>query len=317
MKNENKKRNLLLTLALISIVCVFLFASCVGKLGNISNDNYEDMSAPSESVAVIEINGTIQGSPEFMGGYDHEAIMNYVDELMSDDTNHAILLKVNSGGGTVYHSAELYAKLLEYKEITKRPIIAYFEQVAASGAYYISCAADYIYANENCWTGSIGVILSYTNVKGLYDKLGLEEIVIASGKNKAMGSSAGTLTDEQRDIYQSLVDESYETFVNVVSEGRKMDVETVKQIADGRIYTAKQALENGLIDGITRYEDAVEEIEDYFGVETYKKSLSKRMSLWDYITYSISSVMPKSDMEVINELASSELNGVPLYYYKK
>ncbi|MBQ3008274.1 MAG: signal peptide peptidase SppA [Oscillospiraceae bacterium] len=320
-KKKNTKRNLLIVLAVISIVVVFGTASLFGSLINgLVSKEPEHSILPDESFAVINIAGTIQessASPLDSYSYNHSNLINYVDSLMEDPSNHGILLRVNSGGGTVFHSDEMYLKLMEYKEVTGRPIHAYFEQTAASGAYYISCAADYISANRNCWTGSIGVILSYTNAKGLYDKLGLEEIIIATGENKGMGSSAGELTDEQRAIYQGLVDESYEVFVDIVAQARNMDVETVKTIADGRVYTAKQAVENGLVDYVGSWEEAVEKMEETTGVQPYEKVFSVSASWIDYILYGLREAMPKSDVQVLNEMASSELCGVPLYMYRQ
>ncbi len=315
-KKNNKKRNVLIALAVIARVSVFMFSSCVGAVisGGMTDMSYEEI--PDESFAIINIAGTIQeapASPVDSFSYNHSNLMNYVDSLMEDETNHGILLKVNSGGGTVYHSDEFYLKLMEYKEVTGRPIHAYFEQTAASGAYYISCAADYISANRNCWTGSIGVILSYTNMKGLYEKLGLEEIIIATGDNKGMGSSAGDLSDEQRAIYQSLVDESYDVFVDIVAKGRNMDIETVKQLADGRVYSAQQAFENGLIDKVEGWGDALLAMEAKTGVAGFEKYFSSSASWLDYLLYKVSDVMPKSDMDNINSLVSSQLAGVPLY----
>ena len=132
-------------------------------------------------------------------------------------------------------------------------------------------ASDKIFANRNCTTGSIGVIMSLVNTKELYDKLGIKEVNITSGRNKAMGSSGEDLTDEQKQILQSNVDEAYEQFVGIVAEGRNMDVKTVKNIADGRIYTANQALKLGLIDEIADYETVENSIMDELGedIEIY------------------------------------------------
>lgn len=316
MENKsNKKRNILIVMAVMALVCVFLFSSCIGAVfGGLTEVSYEE--EPDESFAIISISGTIQAGPDSpvdTGSYNHANLMQYVDSLMEDETNHGILLKVNSGGGTVYHSDEFYLKLMEYKEVTGRPIHAYFEQTAASGAYYISCAADYISANRNCWTGSIGVIISYTNMKGLYDKLGLEEIIIATGDNKGMGSAAGSLSDEQKAIYQSLVDESYDVFVDIVAKGRNMDIETVKQLADGRVYSAQQAFENGLVDKVEGWEDALAFMEEKTGVEGWQAQFASSASLLDYLLYKVEDIMPQSDMESINNIVSSELSGIPLY----
>ncbi|MBR5520583.1 MAG: signal peptide peptidase SppA [Oscillospiraceae bacterium] len=313
-KTRNRKRNRLIVIAVIIIGIVFAMAGCVGAAaGGVTV--MEDI--PQESFAVINIAGTIQASPDSpLDGYsyNHSVLTDYVDQLMEDETNHGILLRVNSGGGTVYHSDEMYLKLMEYKEKTGRPVYAYFDQTAASGAYYISCAADYIAANRNCWTGSIGVIISYTNLSGLMDKLGVEEIIISTGANKGMGSSMSPLTDEQRAIYQSLVDDSYERFTAIVAQSRDMNIETVKALADGRVYTASQAVENGLVDRVATWEETLRKVEEETGVQPYEKTFSTSASWIDYILYGISEALPKSDMQVMEEMVSSQFSGVPMYY---
>jgi protease-4 len=157
------------------------------------------------------------------------------------DNNKGILLYVNSPGGTVYESDEMYLKLLEYKEKTGTPVYAYFASEACSGAYYISMAADEIYANRNTWTGSIGVIISLMNYEGLLKKIGVEEIDITSGKNKTIGSGAHEMTPQQAKILQRLVDEAYDQFTKIVAKGRDMKLEKVQKLGDGRIYSAAQA----------------------------------------------------------------------------
>ena len=233
---------------------------------------------------------------------------------MEDETNTGIFLDVDSGGGTVYESDEMYLKLMEYKEKTGRPVHAYFNSTAASGAYYISCAADYISANRNCWTGSIGVIISTTNVKGLYDKLGIEEILITSGDNKGMGSAGSEMKEEHVAIYQALVNESYDEFVRIVAESRGYSDERAREIADGRIYSAKQALEIDLIDEISTYEQAVEYMEETTSSEGYYRQLYTP-TIWEEMMADIEAVTPKSDMEVVAQLATNSHSGEPMYMY--
>ena len=143
--------------------------------------------------------------------------------------------------------------------------------MAASGGYYISAPADRIVENRNCWTGSIGVTLgTMYDVSELLDKLGVSTVTITSGDNKAMGSSTEPMTKEQREIFQSLVDEAYDQFVGIVAEGRNMPDKKVRKLADGRIYIAKQALENGLIDDIKQYEDARTDLQQVCGSPAVK-----------------------------------------------
>ncbi|MBR1443882.1 MAG: signal peptide peptidase SppA [Firmicutes bacterium] len=213
----------------------------------------------NDFIGVVNVNGTIVNNDPTESAlrvleYDHDQIIKYIDDMEYSNNNKGLLLVVDSPGGTVYASDELYLKLKEYKDITGRPIWTYMKSYACSGGYYISMASDKIFANRNTWTGSIGVIISTYNLKGLFDEYGIQEINITSGPNKAMGAMGEEMTDERRAIFQSLVDESYEQFVSIVANGRNMSVDEVKTLADGRIYTAQQAVDNGLIDGIDSYE---------------------------------------------------------------
>lgn len=295
-------------------------------LSSIWGSSEEKVTLPEEDfVGVLNIVGTIQanssnsisltGSDD--GQYNHNLYMKYIDELEKSKNNKAILLYVNSPGGTVYESDELYLKLMEYKEKTKRPVYAYFGSQACSGAYYISMAADKIYTNRNTWTGSIGVIVSLTNYKKLYDKLGIKEIDITSGKNKSMGSGGLDLTDEQYDILQSLVDEAYDQFAGIVSEGRGIDIATVKKIADGRIYSAKQAKEKKLVDEIGT-EDELKaliqkenKLSDDVVYDTAKSSGSDFLS---NLMGSVQKIMPKSDSELAVDIIENKGKGVLMYY---
>lgn len=266
-----------------------------------------------------EIGATSSSSFSSSSGYNHDLYMDYVDKMEKSDKNKGILLYVDSPGGAVYQTDEMYLKLMEYKKKTGRPVWAYFASQACSGGYYMSMAADKIYANRNCWTGSIGVIVSLMNCKELYDKIGLKEIDITSGANKSMGASGLDLTDEQRDILQSLVDEAYDQFVGIVSDGRKMDEKTVRKLADGRIYSAKQAKDNGLIDQI----GSLEEEKDVFASEAgFSKDITYYTpdnSISDFMKGLFSAaekLTPKSDTELAKDIVENKGNGVLMYYAK-
>ncbi len=274
-----------------------------------------------EFIGVLNIIGDIQGSPSVSlsssDSYDHERYMEYIDRMEQSNNNKGILLYVDSPGGTVYHADEMYLRLMEYKEETGRPIWAYFASEACSGGYYISMAADKIYANRNCWTGSIGVIVSMVNCKDLYDKLGIKEVDITSGKNKAMGSSGLDMTDEQRGILQSLVDEAYGQFVSIVSEGRKMDDKTVRKLADGRIYSAQQAKENLLIDEIGQLEEAKEAMAKETGCDpgiNFFTPENDMGSFFHAIWGAAEKLVPRSDTELAADIIENKGNGVLKYY---
>ena len=202
------------------------------------------------------------------GYYNHQYLLNAIDAMIEDDENKGMILYVNTPGGSVYASDELYLKIKEYQDVTGRPVYSSMQSQATSGGYYISASCDKIIANRNCWTGSIGVTMgSFIDVSELLENLGIKTTTITAGDNKAMGSNTDPMTEEQKAIFQSLVDESYEQFVGIVADGRNMSVDEVKVLADGRIYTAKQALDNGLIDKIGTYEEAILDMQKTYNLE--------------------------------------------------
>ena len=267
-------------------------------------------------IAVVDVMGTIQEQTETSWfeeaeGYQHITTLDYIDNLIDDPDNQAILLYVDSPGGTVYESEELYLKLLEYKEVTGRPIWGYMAHYAASGGYLVSMACDKIYANTNTTTGSIGVIMSGYDLTGLYEKLGIRYVSITSGENK----DSTKLTEDQISIYQSQVDEFYNKFVKIVSEGRNMSVDQVKALADGRTYTAQQALDKGLIDEIALYEDMASDMCDEMGTDVFYE-LQSPSDMLSQIFGQVKKLVPKSEAQILKETAAEMESGVPMYYAK-
>ncbi len=276
--------------------------------------DYEYDTPNDDYIAVVEVVGTIQeqketGIFEITEEYQHTTTMDYIDDLMNDVYNKGILLYVDSPGGTVYESEELYRKLLEYKEATGKPIWTYMSHYAASGGYMISMASDRIFANANTTTGSIGVIMSGYDMTGLYEKLGIRYVSIASGEYK----DSSKLTDEQIAIFQEQVDEYYSKFVEIVADGRDMPGEEVRRLADGRTYTADQALENGLIDQISSYEDMKDVMGDELEVDDFYKPASEENVFASFFS-ELKELVPKSEAQILKETASTMESGVPMYY---
>lgn len=324
---------------------VIIAVGVTGVLGNVINAKYatteestkgfwssifeydvsEELVLPEEDfIGQIDVVGEIMASEDALWSstvtsYDHDLYMNFIDELMYMDNNKGIMLYIDSPGGTVYESDELYLKLMEYKEVTGRPVWAYFASEACSGGYYIAMAADKIYANRNCWTGSIGVVVSLINCKDLYEKIGIEEIDIVSGDNKAMGALGAELTQEQYDIMQGLVDEAFSQFVEIVCTGRVMDEARVRELADGRIYSAKQAKENGLLDEIGSYEDAMmafAEEKELAEDITYYAPVSDTYDWMTALYGMVQSLKPQTDTELATDIVENNGNGVLKYYAK-
>lgn len=271
--NKKKPKTWLIVLLIVAILLVIIFgAMALGRLVTPSTSvNSNSFVSPGQPyMAQVTVAGEIRGSSSAFESsdtaYHHNWTLRMLEELINDPHNVGLILFVNTPGGGVYESDELYYKIQKYKDETSRPVYVYMGNMAASGGYYISAPADKITANRNTWTGSIGVIVgTLLDVSGFLETHGIKATDITSGPNKSMGSNFAPLTDEQRAIFQSMVDEAYDQFVGIVAEGRGMSVEEVKQIADGRILTAAQAKELNLIDEIMTREEFDEFIIDEMG----------------------------------------------------
>lgn len=190
--------------------------------------------------------------------------MEKLDYIKEDPSVKGVILKVNSPGGGVVESAQIHDKIVEIQKEAKIPVYVSMGSMAASGGYYISAPADKIFASPETLTGSLGVIMSGYNFEGLAEKYGVEFVTIKSGKYKDIMSSTREMTEEEREILQRLIDNSYAGFVKVIADGRGMKEAEVKKIADGRIYDGRQAKELNLIDDFGYFDDVVEKMKaDY------------------------------------------------------
>ena len=218
------------------------------------------------AVAVIRVEGLITsgeaGPFETSAVAAAETLIEQIEEADANDDVRAILLYVNSPGGGVIASDVIYHAL----EDVDKPIVVLMGDLAASGGYYISMASDWIIANPNTLTGSIGVISEFPNADELLDKVGVEFVVITSGPRKDFGSPYREMTEEERQYWQSIVDEAYSGFVAIVAEGRGLPVEDVLPLADGRVYTGRQALDANLIDALGYEEDAIAKAAELGGI---------------------------------------------------
>ncbi|WP_053364353.1 signal peptide peptidase SppA [Bacillus sp. FJAT-27251] len=217
-------------------------------------------------IAVLSINGVIQdtGTPGSIfetAGYHHRGFMNQLDYAKEDKSVRAIILRVNTPGGGVVESAEIHDKIIEIQEAGK-PVYISMGSMAASGGYYISAPAEKIYASRETLTGSLGVIMQGINYSGLAEKYGVEFMTIKSGPYKDIMSGSREMTEDEREILQEMINNSYEGFVEVISNGRGMSVEEVKKLADGRIYDGRQAKDLNLIDGFGHFDDVVSALKE-------------------------------------------------------
>ncbi len=209
-----------------------------------------------EKVALVRVEGPIITAREAI-----EEIRKY----RKDHTVKAVVLRVDSPGGAVAPSQEIYTEVKRLKET--KPVVVSMGTVAASGGYYISAPATRIYANPGTVTGSIGVIMEIPNIKGLMDKMGVKTEVIKSGKHKDLASVFRGIGEEERRILQGVLDDVHQQFINAVAEGRQMPYERVRELADGRVFTGRQAKEVGLVDELGNIQDAIMEAARLGGIE--------------------------------------------------
>lgn len=219
---------------------------------------------PSVRVAVIPVSGLI-----FTGDGPMKGTADWVIAALKvagrDHAVKTVILEVNSPGGSITASDLIHHEIEKLREGGKK-VVALFRGLAASGGYYVAAPADRIVAFPTALTGSIGVILETVNVEGLLEKIGVESVVVKSGEHKDMGSPFRKLSEDERVILQSISDEAYARFVSVVARGRGMTDQKVRELADGRILTATQAIEAGLVDEIGYFEDAVRAAETVAGI---------------------------------------------------
>ncbi len=227
---------------------------------------------PSECVGVVEITGDIMvgGTPPSLmdaGTLGSDEIAERIRALDKRDDVKAVLFVVNSPGGSVVGTSEIYDAVVELE----KPQVAYFREVAASGAYYLSAPSDYIISSPQCLTGSIGVIATLFQMEELFDNLGVNISTIKAGEHKDMGSISREMTDEEKEILQTIVDEIYSDFKSVILEhrGSKLDMKMFDEITDGRVLSGKQAKEVGLVDELGNKRDALEKAAELGGI-TYE-----------------------------------------------
>ncbi|MGE5664791.1 MAG: signal peptide peptidase SppA, partial [Deltaproteobacteria bacterium] len=225
---------------------VFLFAAVFFVLIGVVSRMGSGSFTPGPKVAILPINGLIS---------DSEEPIRQLKEFAKDDSVKAIVVRINSPGGGVVPSQEIYEEIRKLKG--KKVVVASMGALAASGGYYIACAADRIYANPGTITGSIGVIMQFVNVKDLIEKIGVKGVVVKSGELKDAGSPLRDMTPEERQYLQGVIDNVHAQFVQAVADGRRLDVEAVRKIADGRIFSGEQAKALGLVDALGDQEDAV------------------------------------------------------------
>ncbi|MDI6641769.1 MAG: signal peptide peptidase SppA [Elusimicrobiota bacterium] len=213
-----------------------------------------------DAIAIVDVSGPIRirESTKKLWVHDAESIVRRLRSFSERKEVKAIVLRVNSPGGTVAAVQEIYSELMKLRQEKGKVIVTSMGDIATSGAYYVASASDRIIANPGTITGSIGVLLEIGNVQELFKKIGVKVETIKSGRHKDSGSAFRELTIDERKMFQTLIDEAYEQFVNAIVDGRKMEKSAVLQLADGSVWTGSQALRLGLVDKLGNDRTAIE-----------------------------------------------------------
>lgn len=295
------KHPLLIVLIILCIAVVFL-----GTLMSLFSGMFRSSSSGfsfSNKLGVINITGEIS---------DSTTILKQLDDFKKDDSIRAIILRIDSPGGGVGASQEIYQEVK--KTTRKKKVIVSMGSTAASGGYYIACAGDKIVANPGTITGSIGVIMEFFRVDELTKKIGINLEVIKSGEFKDTGSSFRPLTDRERELMSSVVLNIQDQFINAVADGRKLSIDEVKKIADGSIFSGETAMKYKLVDQLGNFQDAVELAAGMSGIEgepTLVYPKEKSLQLWDIIFQSASKAVFKTLSENIKPVVEYRWNGLP------
>lgn len=279
-----KKSDWIIGIILASIGILFFFSFLIS------------FNKTSSGIASFSVGDKIGIVKIFGGIFNSEPINKQISKLRKDNSIKAIILRIDSPGGGVGASQEIYAEVLKTRE--DKPIIVSMGSVAASGGYYVAAASNKIFANPGTITGSIGVIAEFPYTEKFWDeKLGIKFNVFKSGKFKDSGSPVRKMTSQDSLQIQNLIMDSYDQFVEAVAEGRDMSVEQIKIYADGGVFTGRQAKEIGLVDELGNLEDAVAYAAEISGIKgepsLYEYKDSDKFSIWELLTEDASVLIDK------------------------
>jgi len=263
------------------------------------------------AVGLMALEGEISRSDDFV---------ETIREIGEDDSIAGLVVRIDSPGGAVAPSQEMYSALRQLR--SQKPVVASLGSVAASGGYYVASAADVVVANPGTLTGSIGVIMMMPDVSGLLAKLGIEARVLTAGSKKDMGTPFRPLSEEERKILQAMVDQVHSQFIQAVAEGRGLDLERTRRLADGRIMTGEQAKEAGLVDQLGGLEDAIAIVAERAGIEgepRIERRAPARRPWWWRALFSEEAAAPSPSvlggfLEHLGELVGEEPQGPQLLF---
>jgi len=277
-----KRKRILIGLGVIAGLLVFFFIVLflIGRQSGGKTGRF----AFGDKIAIVDVKGVITQS---------SGVIEELQQYLADDGVKAIILRVDSPGGGVGPSQEIYREIMRIKSNSKRKVVTSMGSVAASGGYYVACASDLIVANPGTITGSIGVIMQFSNLEELLKKIGVRGVVIKSGEHKDIGSPFREMTPEEKRIMQEVLDNVHQQFIQAVADGRKLDRSRVAQIADGRIMTGEQAKNLGLVDELGNLQDTIDITAKMVGIEGKPNVLypKKKLSIWELLMRDMASAL--------------------------
>lgn len=283
---SGKRTNLLLWLVIGGSALLFFTISLIALAVYVSDQEGPSFSLSTNQVALLEVEGAI---------FDSQVFSQQLKDYGKRSGVRAVVLRLNTPGGGVAATQEIYEAVLKFRAETRKKVIASMSSVAASGGYYIACAADRVYANPGSITGSIGVIAEWYNYGDLLRWAKMQDVVIKSGEYKDAGNPARPLTEAERAYFQRLIDGLYNQFVSAVVKSRKMPEAEVRKLADGRVYTGEEAKSLGLIDELGTLQDAMQAAARMSGIVGEPKVLTppkRKFSLLDLLLGDSKAVIP-------------------------
>ncbi len=278
-----KKSDVVIAVIIVVSFLIILSLTLFAFIG-LSGDGSLLWTGMGKRVAIVDVHGIIQNSSE---------VVRQLRKYAKDGSIPAVVVHIDSPGGGAAPSQEIYEEINKLREKGKK-VVASMGSLGASGGYYVACAADTIVANPATLTGSIGVIFQFPVAEELFKKIGVKFEVVKRGEIKDVGSIARSMTKRERESLQSVVDDTYEQFVAVVAESRGMEKENVLKIADGSIFTGRQAKELGLVDELGNLQDAIKIAGEMVGIEDFPKTIKerkKRISWFDLLTQKVNDLL--------------------------
>ncbi|HMQ68721.1 MAG TPA: signal peptide peptidase SppA [Ignavibacteria bacterium] len=306
--NSNSGRlfwGIFISLFIIAIVFAGLSLLYLAKVTSSSGDTYyETTGSGNGKIAVVDLDFTILSSG---------SIVRQFKKYGEDNSIKGIILRVNTPGGGVAASQEMYEMIKSVRDAGK-PVIVSISSLGASGGYYAACGGSIIVADGGSLVGSIGVIINLTNFKDLAEKIGVSQTIIKSGELKDAGNPLREVNEKDKEYFQDIVDDSFEQFLEVVSKERKMNMDTLKIYATGRVFTGRQAKEIGLVDSLGTYEDAVRIAGRMAGIEGDPVIVKEKVRL-SFVERMIEG-FSNNEIKSIKEDLKNEFINQPLLQYK-